>query len=113
MPAILRREDVDAWLNGSADDARAALRQYDPGLMDAYEVSARVNKPDNNEPSLRQPVRQQAADKAEPTQQEDLFYNIDKYRMDITCCSLRHVPCYRLIHVVDDCSQGRRSITER
>ena len=73
MPAILRREDVDAWLNGSADDARAALRQYDPGLMDAYEVSARVNKPDNNEPSLRQPVRQQAADKAEPTQQEDLF----------------------------------------
>ena len=75
IPAILRREDIEAWLNGSVDDAREVLRQYDPSLMDAYEVSTRVNKPDNNEPSLLQPMRQPQppSNKAEPTQQEDLF----------------------------------------
>ena len=69
------REDIEAWLNGSVDDAREVLRQYDPSLMDAYEVSTLVNKPDNNEPSLLQPMRQPQppSNKAEPTQQEDLF----------------------------------------
>lgn len=57
MPAILRREDLEAWLNGSLEDARTVLRQYDPSLMDAYEVSTRVNTPKNNEPSLLDSVK--------------------------------------------------------
>ena len=56
MPAILRREDRDAWLDGTIDDARAVLRQYDAGLMVAYEVSTRVNSPKHNTPSNIEPL---------------------------------------------------------
>ena len=52
MPAILRKEDQDAWLTGSVDDARSVLKQYDSGLMVAYEVSTRVNTPKNNDETL-------------------------------------------------------------
>jgi putative SOS response-associated peptidase YedK len=52
MPAILRKEDQEAWLAGSVDDARAVLKQYEPGLMVAYEVSTRVNTPKNNDAQL-------------------------------------------------------------
>jgi putative SOS response-associated peptidase YedK len=56
MPAILRREDQEAWLAGSVDDARSVLKQYDAGLMVAYEVSTRVNTPKNNDVTLIDPV---------------------------------------------------------
>ena len=56
MPAILHREDFDAWLHGSIDDARAVLRQYPPDHMYTYEVSTRVNSPKNNSPELIEPV---------------------------------------------------------
>jgi putative SOS response-associated peptidase YedK len=56
MPAILRREDYDRWLNGSIDEARTCLRQYEPGLMVAYEVSTAVNSPKNNNEKLIEPV---------------------------------------------------------
>jgi putative SOS response-associated peptidase YedK len=51
MPAILRREDRDAWLNGTIDQARAVLTQYDAGLMAAYGVGTQVNSPKHNAPS--------------------------------------------------------------
>jgi putative SOS response-associated peptidase YedK len=57
MPAILHREDFDAWLHGNVDEARAVLRQYEPDHMYAYEVSTRVNSPKNNSPDLIEPVR--------------------------------------------------------
>ena len=56
MPAILRREDQEAWLAGSVDDARSVLKQYEAELMVAYEVSTRVNSPKNNDPTLIDPV---------------------------------------------------------
>lgn len=56
MPAILRREDRDIWLNGGAEEARNVLVQYDPGLMLAHEVTTRVNTPKNNDPSLIEAV---------------------------------------------------------
>jgi putative SOS response-associated peptidase YedK len=56
MPAILRREDRDIWLNGTPDDARGVLAQYESGLMVAQEVSTRVNSPKNNDPTLVQAV---------------------------------------------------------
>jgi putative SOS response-associated peptidase YedK len=60
MPAILRSEDRDAWLSGSAEDARAALVQYPADLMVAYEVSTRVNSVKNNSPDLIAPVQPEA-----------------------------------------------------
>ena len=56
MPAILRREDQDAWLNGTAEQARETLKQYDAGLMVAYEVTGKVNSPRNNFPTNIEPL---------------------------------------------------------
>jgi len=58
MPAILRAEDREAWLTGTPQEARAVLRQYRAELMDAYEVSTRVNSVNNNFPGLIEPVAQ-------------------------------------------------------
>jgi len=52
MPAILKREDRERWLHGSAEEAREILAPYDPGLMVAHEVSTRVNAPKNNDATL-------------------------------------------------------------
>jgi len=43
MPAILRRKDYQAWLQGSAVEARLALHPYKPDSMQAYPVSPRIN----------------------------------------------------------------------
>jgi putative SOS response-associated peptidase YedK len=56
MPAILKREDQEAWLCGTVEDARMTLTPYPTGLMLAYEVSTRVNSPKNNDASLVEPV---------------------------------------------------------
>jgi putative SOS response-associated peptidase YedK len=56
MPAILRAEDHDAWLNGTIDEARKVLMQYPADLMVAYAVSTRVNTPNNDDPSLIEPI---------------------------------------------------------
>jgi putative SOS response-associated peptidase YedK len=56
MPAILRREDWETWLTGSPDEAMAVLEAYSADLMVAYEVSARVNSPKNNDAKLIEPV---------------------------------------------------------
>lgn len=56
MPAILRSDDYEAWLSGTAEDARSALRQYPADLMVAYPVSTRVNSPKNDDAALLVPV---------------------------------------------------------
>jgi len=56
MPAILSREDHEAWLTGNASDAKAVLRPYPDDLMVAWPVSTRVNSPRNNDPGLIEPV---------------------------------------------------------
>ncbi|MCC6172785.1 MAG: SOS response-associated peptidase [Gammaproteobacteria bacterium] len=56
MPAILAREDHDAWLGGPPAAARAALQPYPDGMMVAYRVGARVNSPRNDDPSLIEPL---------------------------------------------------------
>jgi len=50
MPAILTREDRDAWLKGTTDEAFAALKQYPDAHLVATPVSTRVNAPKNNGP---------------------------------------------------------------
>jgi putative SOS response-associated peptidase YedK len=52
MPAILAQSDHEAWLSGSAEEARAALKPYPDDLMHAHKVSTRVNSPRNNGPAL-------------------------------------------------------------
>jgi putative SOS response-associated peptidase YedK len=56
MPAILRREDQEAWLRGSPAEARAALVPYPADLMVARPVSTRVNSVRNNGPELIEPI---------------------------------------------------------
>ena len=56
MPAILRREDHEAWLKGTAAEARAVLAPYPADLMVAHAVSARVNSVRNNGPELIEPM---------------------------------------------------------
>jgi putative SOS response-associated peptidase YedK len=57
MPAILAREDREAWLSGSAEEAWAALKPYPDEHMVAWPVSTRVNKPANDDAQLIEPVR--------------------------------------------------------
>jgi putative SOS response-associated peptidase YedK len=52
MPAILQSQDIEAWLSGSLDDARGALKPYPDDLMHAQKVSTRVNSPKNNDENL-------------------------------------------------------------
>ena len=57
MPAVLAAADEEAWLNGSAAEARAVLMPYPDELMVAYRVSRRVNSAKlPNEASLIDPV---------------------------------------------------------
>jgi putative SOS response-associated peptidase YedK len=57
MPAVLREQDHEAWLNGSVVDAKAALAPYSSELMVAWQVSRLVNNPKApDDASLIQPV---------------------------------------------------------
>lgn len=56
MPAILQKEDIDLWLNGTPEEAKALLKEYPSGQMVAWPVSTRVNTPRNNDADLIQPI---------------------------------------------------------
>jgi putative SOS response-associated peptidase YedK len=57
MPAVLAEADHDAWLGGTPEQARAALRPYPDELMVAWKVGRRVNNPKfPNDASLIEPV---------------------------------------------------------
>lgn len=75
MPAILQKRDREAWLSGSIEDARAVLVQYPAELMTAYPVSTRVNKPENDDESLLEPVSesQERAAPPDPSGQKSLL----------------------------------------
>ena len=60
MPAILRREDYDLWLDpGITDPARVAdlLAPFDPRWMRRYPVSQRVNSVKNDDPECAKEIR--------------------------------------------------------
>lgn len=52
MPAMLRMEDVEIWLTGTPDQARAALKQLPGEELRAHQVSPRVNTPKNDDATL-------------------------------------------------------------
>ena len=57
MPVILSRENEDLWLDPEtpAEMLQTLLRPYD-GKMEAYPVSKRVNRPNQDDPDLIEPV---------------------------------------------------------
>lgn len=72
MPAILAREDIDRWLGGPSDEARAVLKPYPAELMSAYGVSTRVNDPKLDDATLIAPSPPQPAESAAPQHPENL-----------------------------------------
>jgi putative SOS response-associated peptidase YedK len=56
MPAILRREHVEVWLTGTAEQAKAALIQYAGDELLAYRVSPRVNSPKVDDEKLLEAI---------------------------------------------------------
>jgi len=56
MPAILQSQDIQAWLSGPIDQARAALKPYPSDSMVAWPVSSRVNSPKNDDAQLIEPL---------------------------------------------------------
>lgn len=56
MPAILHEMDFEAWLTGTAEEAKAVIEQYPDSKMKAWRVSARVNSPRNQGEGLIEPV---------------------------------------------------------
>ena len=55
MPAILGKADYDRWL-GDERDPRDLLRPFPSELMRMWPISTRVNKPDNDDPSILEPI---------------------------------------------------------
>jgi putative SOS response-associated peptidase YedK len=52
MPAILAKDDREAWLSGSPDEAWATLKPYPDEHLVVWPVSRRVNTPKNNDAQL-------------------------------------------------------------
>jgi putative SOS response-associated peptidase YedK len=55
MPAILRPEQYDHWL-GDDPDPRDLLQSYPAEFMRMWPISTRVNKPENDDPSILDPI---------------------------------------------------------
>ena len=55
MPLILARSDLARWL-GDEPDPHVLMRPFPATPMRMWPISTRVNKPENDEPSILQPV---------------------------------------------------------
>jgi putative SOS response-associated peptidase YedK len=55
MPAVLAPADYERWL-GDEPDPRDLMRPYAADLMRMWPISTRVNKPENDDPSILEPV---------------------------------------------------------
>jgi putative SOS response-associated peptidase YedK len=51
MPAIFAPEDYIRWLSDEPDP-RDLMRPFPAGLMRIWPISTRVNKPENDDPSI-------------------------------------------------------------
>jgi putative SOS response-associated peptidase YedK len=56
MPLFLGEEDQREWLDTTKEDVRHLLISPDSGLLKMHPVSVRVNKPQENDPSLLEPA---------------------------------------------------------
>jgi putative SOS response-associated peptidase YedK len=55
MPVILARGDYARWLSDEPDP-RDLMRPFPAGPMQMWPISTRVNKPENDDPSIVEPV---------------------------------------------------------
>jgi putative SOS response-associated peptidase YedK len=55
MPLILPPEDYSRWLSDDPDPADL-MRPFSAELMRMWPISTRVNKPENDDPSIVEPV---------------------------------------------------------
>ncbi len=62
MPAVLEGDALEAWLEGDQVEAVAALLPLRDGVLDAVEVSTKVNSVRNNDPSNVEAVSGQLPD---------------------------------------------------
>ena len=60
MPLILAPADYGRWLS-TEPDPHDLLRSYPAALMRIWPISTRVNKPENDDPSILQPIELSAA----------------------------------------------------
>jgi putative SOS response-associated peptidase YedK len=61
MPVILSPRDYDLWLDVEVQDVqrlRPLFQPFPASQMDAYPISRRVNRPENDDPSVIQPLPQ-------------------------------------------------------
>jgi putative SOS response-associated peptidase YedK len=56
MPVILSRFDYARWL-GDEPDPWDLMRPYPASLMRIWPISTRVNKPENDDPSIVEPIK--------------------------------------------------------
>ena len=56
MPVVLAPEDYDRWLGRDDPDPRDLMRPFPAGLMRMWPISTRVNKPENDDPSIIEPI---------------------------------------------------------
>jgi putative SOS response-associated peptidase YedK len=56
MPVTIAAEDFECWLAGESAAARELLRPAEPGLFEAIAVDSRVNKAENDDPGLIEPI---------------------------------------------------------
>jgi putative SOS response-associated peptidase YedK len=60
MPAIIPERDRDLWLDPETRDIAVLgqmLKPFDPGEMDAYEVSPYVNYASSDSPECIKPIK--------------------------------------------------------
>ena len=55
MPVILAPDDYAHWL-GEEPDPRDVMRPFPADLMRMWPISTRVNKPENDDPSIIEPI---------------------------------------------------------
>jgi putative SOS response-associated peptidase YedK len=58
MPVILAPKDFDRWLSSFDPDPRDLLRPYPAAPLTMWPISMRVNSPENDDPSIIEPVEQ-------------------------------------------------------
>ena len=62
MPVIIRRQDYKRWLEPGSEEQppNDLIRPFDSDKMKAWRVDRRVNNVKNNEPSLCEPIKEDA-----------------------------------------------------
>jgi putative SOS response-associated peptidase YedK len=55
MPLILARSDYTGWLS-EEPDPRDLMQPFPAELMRIWPISTRVNKPENDDPSILEPI---------------------------------------------------------